>query len=91
MAGRAVVAIINYGGKKFLGKKRSDSSKRLAGQWHFPGETVEGDETDEQALKRCGGEEIGLEITVGRYLGSHVTPTSHRAVKFYECFAYTDK
>ena|SRR5271157_601738 len=87
----AVVAIINYQDKILVGKKKSNSEKALAGQWHIPGETVIGNETDEEALKRGMKEETGLDIRVGKYLGSSVTPTNKSEARWYECFANTDK
>ena len=74
-----------------LGKKRRDSYKVLAGHWHVPGETVEEGETDESALIRGVKEETGLDITVGRYIGCSITPTSHKQARWYECFATSDK
>jgi 8-oxo-dGTP diphosphatase len=91
MVEHAVVAVVNYQDKILLGKKRRDSLKFLAGEWHIPGETVEDGELDQEALKRGIKEETGLEITVGRYLGNHTTPTSQREIKWYECYATTDK
>lgn len=91
MVKSAVVAIVNYNGKILLGKKRKDSKKFLAGEWHMPGETVEDTETDEQALIRGVKEEAGLEIKIGRYIGFGISPTNKREVKWYECFADTDK
>ena len=88
---RALVAIVNFNGKVLLGKKRQDSKKYFSGEWHLPAETSEENETDEQALIRGVKEEAGIDIKVGRYLASHITPTSKREAKFYECFAYTDK
>jgi len=90
MSTNSVIAIINYRGKILLGKKRSDSQKFLAGKWHVPGGRVESEESDEEALVREIKEETGLEITVGRYLGSSSTPTKKLEAKWYECFALTD-
>lgn len=87
----AVVAIINYQDKILIGKKRTDSKKFLAGKWHIPGETVERNEEDEQALIRGIKEETGLDIIVGRYIASHITPTSKSEARWYECFSQTDK
>ncbi|MBS3092735.1 NUDIX domain-containing protein [Candidatus Pacearchaeota archaeon] len=87
---RAVVAIVNYNDKVLLGKKRSDSSKFLAGKWHIPGENVEGNETDAEALIRGIREEAGIEIKIGQYLGDSLTPTSHKKARWYECFASSD-
>ena len=89
---RAVIAVVNNNGKILLGKKRSDSPKVLAGEWHVLGETVEDGETDEEALRRCLREEVNLsEIVIGRYLGSHITPTNYREARWYECFSKTDE
>jgi 8-oxo-dGTP diphosphatase len=90
MSKHAVVAIIRYGEKVLLGKKKSDSKKFLAGMWHVPGEDVEGEETDEEALRRGMKEETGLEINVGKYLSMHTTPT-HKEIRWYECNATTDE
>ncbi|MEK6926301.1 MAG: NUDIX domain-containing protein [Nanoarchaeota archaeon] len=85
----AVSGIVNYKGKVLLGKKKKDSPKVLAGYWHFPGEAIENEESDEEALKRGFLEETGLEIRVGRFLASGITPTSKGEIRWYECFAYT--
>jgi ADP-ribose pyrophosphatase YjhB (NUDIX family) len=90
MVKHAVVGVVVYNGKILLGKKRKDSTKFLAGEWHVPGETVEDNETDEQALIRGIKEEAGIEIKVGRYLGTHTTPTSQREARWYECSALSD-
>ena len=67
---RAVIAIINYKDKILLGRKNPSSSKAMAGEWHILGETVEGDESDIDALQRCAREEASLErISVGKHLG----------------------
>lgn len=86
----AVVAIINYQNKILIGKKKSDSEKFLSGLWHIPGETIIWNETDERALKRGMKEETGLNITVGKYIGSSVTPTSKSEARWYECFSQTE-
>ena len=91
MVNHAVVAVVNYEGKLLVGKKRKDSLKFLAGEWHIPGETVENSESDEEALKRGMREEAGLDIRVGRYLGKHITPTSQKEALWYECFADTSQ
>ncbi|SRR3989344_8097383 len=91
MIKHAVVAVVNCRDKILLGKKRKDSPKFLAGEWHIPGETVEDGESDQEALIRGMREEAGLEIEVGKYLGNHATPTSQREAKWYECSAKTDK
>lgn len=91
MVNYAVGAFVVYKRKVLLGKKKSDSKKVLAGKWHLPGEKVEDNESDEQALVRGLREECGLEVKVGRYIASGITPTSKREIKWYKCFALTDK
>ena len=87
----AVTGIVNYNGKILIGKKRSNSKKFLAGQWHIPGETIESNESDEVALKRGFKQEADLEIIVGNYLCFSITPSSKTEVRWYECFSQTDK
>lgn len=87
----AVSGIVIYENKILIGKKRSDSKKFLAGQWHIPGETIEGNESDEDALKRGFKQEANLEIIVGKYLCSSITPSSKTEVRWYECFSNTDE
>lgn len=88
MNGNAISAIVIYknNDKEYilLGKKRKDSHKFLAGAWHIPGGSVEKNESDEQALRREIGEEVGIEIVVGKYIGSSITPTN-RGINWYEC------
>lgn len=52
-----------------LGARRS-APPELAGRWEFPGGKVEPDESDEDALVRECREELGIEIAVGRLLGT---------------------
>ena len=73
-----------------MGKKRSDSPKFLAGEWYLLGENVEGEESDAEALKRGTREEVGLEIEVGQCVGTDKSP-SGKDVKYYECFAKSDR
>lgn len=87
----AVSGIVNYNGKILLGKKRSDSLKFLAGKWHIPGEMIENNESDEEALKRGFLQEANLEIIVGKYLCSSITPTIKDKINWYECFSKTNK
>lgn len=87
----AVSGIVNYNGKVLIGKKRRGSPKKLAGKWHIPGETVEEGEKDGEALIRGMKEEVQLEIIVGDYICSSVSPTSKGEVRWYECFSKTDK
>lgn len=87
---RALIAIVNYKEKILIGKKKTSSPKFLAGEWHIPGETAEENETDEEALIRGIKEEAGINIIVGKYIASHLTPTSKKEAKWYECFTDAD-
>ncbi|HIJ98387.1 TPA: NUDIX hydrolase [archaeon] len=87
---KAVIAVVkNNSGKFLLGRKRRDSEKFLSGKWHIPGETLHDLESDVDGLKRCAREEAGIKIKVGKYLGSHFTP-SGKLANWYECFAVTE-
>lgn len=88
---RAVVAVVNYKGKILVGKKRLDSHKFLRGEWHIPGGSVESNEADEAALIREIREEAGIEVKVGKYIASHLTPTSKKEARWYECFSLNNK
>jgi len=81
---RAVVALINYNNQVLIGKKRKSHGKWFSEKWHIPGETIEPRESDEEALIRGIKEETGLDIQVGNYLASHVSPRGKR-VNWYEC------
>ena len=87
----AVAAVINYDGRVLIGRKREDSKKKLSGQLHILGGNVEEGETDEEAIIREVKEESGLEVKVGKYLGSGKTPTTGREIRWYECFSDTDE
>lgn len=81
---RAVVAIVEKNGSIILGKKRSDSSSVIKGEWHIPGETVEGNETDEEAVVRGIREEIGITVEVVKFIGTHLSP-KNTLVNWYFC------
>jgi len=69
MAEQVVVAAAIMRDGRVLGARRS-APPELAGQWEFPGGKVENEESDEDALVRECREELGIEIAVGRLLGS---------------------
>lgn len=81
---RAVAAIVENSGKIVLGKKIQNSDGTLQGEWHIPGETVENNETDEEALRRGIKEEIGIEVDIISFIGSHQTPKG-TLVNWYHC------
>ena len=81
---RAVAAIVENNDRILMGKKRRDSSGTLSGEWHFPGETIEGGETDQEAIIRGLQEEAGVEIKIVGFIGSHLTPKG-TLVNWYLC------
>lgn len=83
---KAVAGIVNHNGMILIGKKDSNKEGFLSGKWHIPGETLEKNEDYVTALIRGFREETGIEIKVGKFLGSHLTST-HTKVEWYECFA----
>lgn len=56
-------AVIEKGGLILIGKRKR--GKRFAGNWEFPGGTLEEGETPEECLKRELREELDIEVVVG--------------------------
>lgn len=81
---KAVVALIEKDGLILVGKKNTSSKKVLAGKWHIPGETVEGNETDYQALERGMLEEARIIVSPNKLIGTHTTGHGTR-VNWYSC------
>lgn len=81
---KAVVAVIQHEGKILLGKKKKGGKSVVAGKWHVPGETLEEKETDEQAIIRGMMEEAGIEVKLGKHLGSRQVPGNF-TTNWYEC------
>ncbi len=83
---KAVAGIVENDGKIVLGKKRTHPESTLSGEWHLPGETVEGEETDQETLIRGIQEEAGIKVEIIRFVGSHETPKGN-VVNWYLCGA----
>ena len=81
---RAVVGIVEKDGKILLGKKGINQESTLSGEWHIPGETIEGIETDKEALIRGIQEEAGIEVEIIKFVGSNETPKG-TLVNWYLC------
>ncbi|MAE13067.1 hypothetical protein CMO92_00740 [Candidatus Woesearchaeota archaeon] len=80
----AVVAIVVNNEYVLVGKKTEASESFLKGRWHLPGETIEGKESDLDALIRGIREEAGIDLQAVRYLAtSH--PKEDVEVRWYEC------
>ena len=65
-----VAAVIVRGGKFFICKR--PAGKHLGGYWEFPGGKAEAGETEEQALVRECGEELGVTVRPAGLLGRYV-------------------
>lgn len=68
---REVVAGAVIGDGRLLLAQRTYPTE-VAGLWELPGGKVEAGETREQALRRELGEELGIDVRVGRQLGAPV-------------------
>jgi 8-oxo-dGTP diphosphatase len=64
-------------GKFFIAQRLGGGA--MGDKWEFPGGKVDGEESDQEALKREYLEELGVEIAVGDFLGSAVF--EHRGVQ----------
>lgn len=84
---RAVAGIVN-GDDLVLIVKKKKGPGFMSEKWHIPGETAEGDESDETALIRGIKEEAGIEVKVGKYIGCHRSP-KHTLIRWYECVPVT--
>ncbi|MEW6234129.1 MAG: A/G-specific adenine glycosylase [Candidatus Omnitrophota bacterium] len=76
-----VAAAILKNGRYLLGKRPPGGM--LEGLWEFPGGKVEGDETQEAALRREIQEELGICVRVGRLIASVDHVYSHLAVTIH--------
>jgi len=81
--GRSVAGIAIDGGRFFVALRKAGGS--LGEKWEFPGGKVDGDESDEEALKREFLEEFGVKVRVGPRLAG--TEFSNKG-KSYSLNAY---
>jgi 8-oxo-dGTP diphosphatase len=74
---RSVAGIAWDDGKFFIARRLQGGA--MGDKWEFPGGKVEGEESDQEALRREYREEFGLEIAVGDFVGSAVF--EHRGIE----------
>ncbi|MEO7299588.1 MAG: (deoxy)nucleoside triphosphate pyrophosphohydrolase [Verrucomicrobiota bacterium] len=72
-------------GKLLITQRRAQD--HLGGLWEFPGGKREGDETDEDCLRRELREELGVEVEVGELLETltHDYVVKTVCLKFFRC------
>ena len=87
---RVVAAVIERDGKYLITQRRTSAVLPL--MWEFPGGRVEGDETDQKALKRELEHRLGVSIDVGKLISFVSHPYEHYIVDLflYECALVTD-
>lgn len=65
---RSIAGIIFRNGKFLIGKRLPTGE--MASRWEFPGGKVDGDETPEISLLREFREEMAIDVSVGRLIGT---------------------
>jgi len=75
-----VTAAILWQKNKVLITRRGPGEK-LAGKWEFPGGKVEVGETPEESLQREILEELGVQVTVGKYFTESIYHYGHGSIR----------
>ena len=81
---RVVAGVIHSGGKFFACRRASHKS--LAGFWEFPGGKVEAGESDQQALARELGEELGIEVVVRDFICKSSSDVNGTEIEMFTYF-----
>ena len=84
----AVITIAEFGDEVLIVKKVDDGTSLMSDKWHLPGETKNGDEPDEKAVRRGILEEAGVLVTGIVYLTTSESPKG-TLLKWYRCDALT--
>lgn len=64
-------AILVKDGKALIAKRKS--TYRMKNKWKLPGGTNEDGESPEEGLKRVIKEELGIDVTIGEYIGESIS------------------
>ena len=85
--GLAVKGVVRDENGRILFLRRSASSKWFPGKWELPGGKVDTGEPVDHALVREVREEIGLEVSVEKFLGAtgYDMPHVHVILLYFEC------
>lgn len=78
-----VGGIITAEGEILLARKPEEQDHPIAGDLHFPGGHMEGDEKPEETLKREIIEEAGLEIEIHHLVDCYRIPTGKLRIIFH--------
>lgn len=76
---KVTAAILEKKGRIIIAQRKN--SGHLSGKWEFPGGKIEYGETPEECLARELKEELGIDVTVGDYLGSNVHHYDHISIE----------
>lgn len=79
---RVVLGVVPDEGKILLVEKRGSGDENL---WQLPGGTIEGKETEKEALIREVKEETGVICTPKKKLGERIHPISHQQICYWLC------
>ena len=74
-----VAALIARNGKILITQRGAEDP--LAGQWEFPGGKIEAGETPQQCLAREIEEELGIVVSVGAHIGTHIHHYDHISIE----------
>jgi 8-oxo-dGTP diphosphatase len=67
---RVAAAILANRGRVLIAQRKAGD--RLAGQWEFPGGKIANGESPQQCVVREIEEELGIVVSIGEFLGSHL-------------------
>ena len=82
---KVVCGIIWKGDTIFIARRKQE--KALGGYWEFPGGKIEEGEDPEIALLRELKEELGMDVTIGEFIGRNIHHYESTSIELiaYEC------